>query len=122
MAEMMYKLFLSGSTNGRQIKVAATSSAGTVIHTTSTTKSHMDEIWLYAHNTHTANVTLTLQYGGTTSPDDNMPTTIAPGVGIIQVIPGLILNSGLIVRAYASTANVVMMSGFVCRNVKASTL
>ena len=119
----MYKLFLSGSTNGRQIPVSATSSGGTTIHTTSATLVHKDEIWLWAHNTHaTDNVTVTLEWGGTTDPDDLMPTTIAAGVGMVQLVPGLILNNGLIVKAYASQADQIVISGFVCRDVGPSQL
>ena len=117
-----YKLFLSGSTNGRQIKVAATGTPGTVIHTTSTTKSHKDEVWLYAHNTNATAVTLTIEWGGVTSPDDLMITILPGSSGIVAVVPGLLLNSGLVIRAFASVANKVNIVGYVARGVRASTL
>jgi len=44
------KLVLSGSTDGAGIKVAATSSPGTTIHTASSTATTIDEIWIYATN------------------------------------------------------------------------
>ena len=37
---------LSDSTNGRNIKVAATATAGTAIHTAVAGASDLDEIWL----------------------------------------------------------------------------
>ena len=104
---------LSGSTNGRGVKVVATATAGTNIHTVAsdTTDGNGDEIWLYAYNSHTANVDLTLEWGGTSAPDDNIKRTIPPGTGVICVSPGLFLRSTLAVKAFASTANVVVIFG-----------
>ena len=45
---------------GLAVKVAATSSAGTAIHTASDTATTIDEIWLYAVNTSTSSVKLTI--------------------------------------------------------------
>ena len=116
------KRLLSGSTNGRQILVAATATPGTTIHTTLADKSQMDEIWLYAHNTHvTDDVTLTIEWGGTTSPNDHIKTTISPNVGLVQIVPGLILTNGVVVKAYASILNTVVVSGLICR-VKQSNI
>ncbi len=44
------KRLLSGSTNGRLIKVVATATAGTLIHTAVTGTTNIDEIHLYAVN------------------------------------------------------------------------
>ena len=70
------KQLLSGGTNGKNIKVAATASAGTTIHTAVAGTSDMDEIWLYACNTDSSDRKLTIEYGGTTSPDDLTEITI----------------------------------------------
>jgi hypothetical protein len=64
------KTTLSGSTNGRQIKVVATASAGTLIHTAHATA--LDEIWLYAVNDTATDRLLTIQWGGTTATDDDI--------------------------------------------------
>ena len=64
------KKILSGSTDGRGVLVAATSSPGTTIHTGSSTAATIQEIWLYASNPDTTQYTLTVQWGGTTSPND----------------------------------------------------
>ena len=45
------KQILSNSTNGKAIKVAQTATAGTLIHTGSTTTTTLDEVWSYAVNT-----------------------------------------------------------------------
>lgn len=106
---------LSGSTDGKAIKVAATSSTGTTIHTAiaGTTAGTFDEIWLYAYNSHTADVVLTIEFGGTTAPDQNIVATIASKSGLILVVPGLILQNGAVVTAFAGTTNVVTITGFV---------
>jgi hypothetical protein len=112
------KTILSGSTDGKAIKVAATSSAGTTIHTASTTTTTIDEVWLYAVNSSTTAVKLTIQWGGTTSPDDDIELTIGAESGLILVIPGLVLKGNatpLVVRAFAATTNVINISGYVNR-------
>jgi hypothetical protein len=106
---------LSGSTDGRQVKVVATASAGTTIHTavTGTVAGTWDEIWLWATNSDTVSRLLTIQWGNTASPDDSISVTLAPQSGLVPIVPGLILQNGAIVRAFAAAANVVMISGFV---------
>ncbi len=54
------KTILSGSTDGRGIKVAATATAGTLVHTGSSTATTLDEIWLYAVNTSASDVKVTV--------------------------------------------------------------
>lgn len=105
----------SGSTNGRQIKVAATATPGTLIHTSVAGLVDWDEIWVYATNNHTAALTLVLQWGGTTSPDDLIQMSIPSKTGLYLIIPGLVLNNGLILRAYAGSANLICLSGWVNR-------
>lgn len=113
------KLILSGSTDGRGIKVAATSSPGTTIHTGSSTATTIDEIWLYAMNTDTTARLLTVQWGGTTSPDDSIQVTISAQSGLTLVAPGLTIkgnaSAALIVKAFAAAANVVTIHGYVNR-------
>jgi hypothetical protein len=113
------KLHLSGSTGGRPIKVAQTATAGTTIHTTGTSSSNLDEIWLYASNTDTTDRKLTIEYGGVSSPDDLIEITIPAEAGLVLVIPGLLLSgdgsSARLVRAFAATANVINITGYVNR-------
>lgn len=111
------KLKLSGSTNGRAIKVAATATAGTLLHTAiaGTTDGTYDEVWAYAVNSDAAAVKLTIEFGGVTSPDDLIELTIPPEAGLFLVLPGLVLQNAVVVRAFAATANVVLIHGFVNR-------
>jgi len=110
------KTILSGSTNGRAIKVAATATPGTTIHTGSTTVADIHEVWLYAQNTSTSAVKLTLEWGGTTAPDDLIEVTIQPESGLVLIAPGLLIKgaaSALVVRAFAGTTNVITIHGYV---------
>lgn len=110
------KVQLSGSTNGRQIKVAATSTPGTTIHTATSTSGAMDELWLYAVNSNTADLKLTIEYGGTTAPDDLIEVTIPAESGLVCVVPGSSpLNGGVVVKAFAASANLILLQGYVNR-------
>jgi hypothetical protein len=109
------KIPLSGSTDGRQIAVAATATPGTLLHTAQASTNNLDEIWCYAVNSSTNSVKLTVEYGGTTANTDHIELSIAPESGLVLVIPGLVLNNGLIVRAFAGTANAINISGYVNR-------
>jgi hypothetical protein len=109
------KRALSGSTNGKQIKVAATATAGTLIHTAVAGTTDWDEVWLYAVNSDTTARKLTIEWGEATAPDGNIEVTIPAEGGLILVVPGLLLQNGLEVRAFAAAANVVLVTGFVNR-------
>jgi hypothetical protein len=112
------KLTLSGSTDGRPIKVAATGTPGTTIHTASTVATTYDEVWLYAQNTDTTDRKLTIEFGGTTSPDDLIEYTVKAENGLYLIVPGLVLKgnaTALVIKAFAATANVVTISGYVNR-------
>ena len=85
------KITLSGSTDGRAIKVAATATAGTTIHTASSTTTTYDEVWLYAQNTDTTDRKLTIEWGGTTAPDDLIEFTVKAENGLYLIVPGLVL-------------------------------
>lgn len=106
---------LSGSTDGKAILVAATSTPGTTIHTavSGTTAGTFDEIWLYAYNGHTAAVVLTIEFGGATVPDQNIVVSIPSKAGLTLVVPGLLLQNGMVVKAFAATTNVITISGFI---------
>jgi len=112
------KIALSGSTDGRMIKVAQTATAGTTIHTGSTTTSTIDEVWLYAVNSGATNQKLTIEWGGTSSPDDHIEFTVVAESGLYLVVPGLVIKgnaSALVVRAFAAAANVINIAGYVNR-------
>jgi len=115
MSETYSKELLSGGTNGKHIKVAATATTGTTIHTAVSGTSSKDEIWLYATNTSSSAVVLTIEFGGTTDPDNLMKITIPAQSGPMLVIPGWLLQNSLVVTAFAGTANVINLNGYVNR-------
>jgi hypothetical protein len=113
------KITLSGSTDGRPIKVAATATPGTTIHTGSSTATTYDEIWLYGMNSDTTARKLTIEWGGTSAPDDLIEVTLAAESGLVLLTPGLIIkgnaSAALVVRAFAATTNVLTIHGYVNR-------
>jgi hypothetical protein len=110
---------LSGGSLGAPILVAATASTGTPIHATGTSATVLDEVWLYAYNSSSSAVLLTIQYGGTTSPNNDIKITVPSQSGLTLIVPGLILagngSAATSVYAYAGTTNVVTISGYVNR-------
>lgn len=108
---------LSGSTNGKPIKVAATATPGTTIHTAVSGTSSFDEVYLWVANTSASAVALTLEWGGATDPDDlacksvSIPANSPP----IPIAPGLVLQNSLVIRAFAGAANVLNIEGYVNR-------
>lgn len=108
---------LSGSTDGKAIKVTQTATAGDTIHTSvaGTTEGTFDEIWLWAFNSHTANLALTIEFGGTGAPDQAIVVTVPFRAGLIPIVPGFILQNEMVVRAFAASANLITINGFVNR-------
>ena len=115
------KTLLSGSTQGKAIKIAATTSgsAGTTIHATGTSSTVQDEVWLYAYNSSGSAVVLTVQWGGVTAVDNEIKLSIPSLAGLTLVVPGLILtgtgSAANTIAAYAGTTNVITISGYVNR-------
>lgn len=108
---------LSASTNGKPIKIAATATAGTTIHTAVAGTSSYDEIYLWITNTSAAAVTLTIEYGGVTDPDNlivkalSIPANSPP----IPILTGQVLHNAQVLAAFASSANVLLATGYVNR-------
>jgi hypothetical protein len=110
------KSILSGSTDGRGIKVAAIATPGTTIHTGSSTAATLHRITLYATNQDTTGRSVTIEWGGTTSPDDTITYNLAPTSGLVLIAPALLIKGNatpLVVKAFASSANVVVIHGEV---------
>lgn len=103
---------LSGSTHGRGIKVAASSTPGTTIHTGQASTTLTDVVTLYATNTDTVTRRLTLEWGGTTSPDDNLIFDLPPK-STIPIVADLIIRNSLVIKGFADVANVVIVHGFI---------
>lgn len=112
------KLPLSGSSQGNPIQIVATASPGTTIHTTGSSSTIIDEVWLYAANIDTANRTLTVEYGATAS--SNIVEVVIPAKsGLSIVLPGSIITGngsvGATISAFASTTNVINVLGYINR-------
>lgn len=107
MATTIKWLPVSGSTHGRGIKIAASSTPGTLIHTatSSTTDGVCDLIEVTVYNSDTSDRTVSFEVGGTTSPDD-IRGGIVPTKEERTFGPFLLRNS-LVLRAFGSTANVM---------------
>jgi hypothetical protein len=105
---------LSGSTDGMGINVHATATAGDTIHTAvaGTTAGTFDEIWLWAVNIGAAAVKLTIEYGGA-EVAKNIEFSVPGESGLYLIVPGLILQNALVVKAFAATTDVIVIHGFV---------
>lgn len=110
---------LSGSTNGRPIPIAATSTPGTTIHTAISGTTGFDEIYLWVTNTSGSAVALTVEFGGVTNPDDHLvdaysiPANSLP----IPIALGQRLQGGVLVKAFAGTTGVLVATGYYNRVV-----
>ena len=104
----------SGSTDYQGIKVVATATPGTLIHTAHASLD--DELYLYVVNSDTVGHKLTLEWGGVTSPDNLIEMgNIPPESGLIPVCLGLCIQNARVVRAFADVANLLMVYGHVNR-------
>ena len=94
---------------------ATNTSGATLIHTAvgGTTPGTYDELWLWAYNGHSADVVLTIEFGGTTVPDQNIVQTIPFKKGLFLVVPGFVLQNAALITAFAGTAKVVTLNGYV---------
>jgi hypothetical protein len=111
------RLLLSGSTNGREVPVAATATPGTPIHTAVSGTTSFDEVYLWASNVTGAAATLTIEWGGVTDPGDHackalsIPANSPP----IPIMTGQVLNNALLIKAFSGTASAINISGYVNR-------
>lgn len=105
---------LSGSTNGRGIKITATSAgAAQTLHSTGTTDP--EDIRLQVRNELSQEVVLTILWGGTTNPDDYLEFTIPANKQLYTFLAQPLFPSGsaLDVKAFADQANALIILGTV---------
>lgn len=110
---MATRNFTGGSGDGLGIKVAATSTPGTLIDASTGSFNNMYNI--SALNSSASAVLLTIEFGGTTDPDNVIEYTLpASTERPVSIVSGLILSGGTKnVRAFAGTTNVVVVYGSV---------
>lgn len=118
MAQTLEVRTLSGSTNGRGIKVTGTSTAATVtVHTAINASGDLDLVTLYAVNADADGETrtLTVEWGGTSSPDDLIILPVPCKVGPVLVAWQMPIAGGLVIKAFADEADDVILFGSVVR-------
>ena len=111
------KIPLSGSTDGKPILVDDAATPGKTIHTSSSSSGTTDEVWLYAMNTGSAAVKLTIEWGGATA-GFLIEQTIPAESGLVLVAPGLLMKgnaSTWTCAAFAANATDVNITGYVNR-------
>lgn len=101
---------LSNSTDFRGIKIAATATPGTALHTAQAAQLGADELYIFVYNSDTQGRLFTLEWGGVAAPDDNLAVTI-PAQTMLLVAGGLCLRNGLVIRGFAAAANVLVVTG-----------
>lgn len=106
---------LSGSTDGLPIKIAASATPGTTIHTASATAK--DEIYLWVANTDSSDWTMTVEWGSATDPDGLLCKTVTVPANCppTQFAFGQVLTNSKVVKIFASAANVLTVTGYVNR-------
>ena len=119
------KEYLSTSTLGEPtLMISTTAGSPTPIHVTGTSATVEDELWLYASNSHSADVELVLFFGYATgsvptAPADTVYQTITTKAGMTLVIPGLVVTGSgsatTSVAAYDATGSVINIWGYVNR-------
>lgn len=118
------RMNLSGSVDGKPIKIAANSSPGTLIHTATSSSTPgaggvWDEVWIWCYNSSVVTTSglplIRLQFGGTTDPDNKVEQPILMGAGNWILCNGLIIQNSLVIRAYAASPNTYIVSGYVNR-------
>ena len=112
------KGLLSGSTDGKGIKVTTASpldGSDTTIHTATsgTTDGDTDHVTIYAINTDAADVDLFIGWGGTTDPDHLIRQTIPFRAGLTLVVLDLPVRNSQVVVASASSTNKIVIYGHV---------
>lgn len=115
MANTMVKL--SGSTDGKGIKVTGTSSAADVtIHTAHATS--LDLVTLYAVNQDADGEarTLTIAFGGETDPDNLISLTVPAKAGPVLVCEDFPATNSIVIGAWADEANDIIIYGRVLRH------
>jgi hypothetical protein len=111
------KITLSGSTDGKPILVNDAASPGLTIHTSSSTATTFDEVWLYATNTSTTARLLTIEYGGTTA-GFQIEQTIPGQSGLVLIVPGLLMKGNSTpwtIAAFADNTTDINITGYVNR-------
>lgn len=103
---------LSGSTDGKPIKISGTASgSANTLHTAGT---GVDKVTIYCHNNDTTARELVILWGGATT-DEEIKRTIPPKEGVWLVIDSMAIKNSLTIKAYCATTNVLFVTGHYTR-------
>lgn len=110
---------LSASSDGEMVVVGATATVGTTIHTATTqsSSSRYDEVWLFASNSHSSAVDLTIEIDVANSANSFFKVSIPADDGLYVVLPGVSVHNGKKITAFASVADVVKIVGYVEQHI-----
>lgn len=102
---------VSGSTHGRGIKITASATPGTTIHTASavTADGSCDLIEVTVYNSDTVDRTVSFECGGTTAPDDIRGGSVPSKEE--RTFGPFLLRNALVLKAFGSAANVLTAHG-----------
>jgi len=119
MPTTIQKIALTGSTGGQGVLVSATAgTTNTIIHSiTASVTTTVDEVYLYANNNTSQDVTLFLELGVSTT-QLQLKVDIPPQIGQVLVLTGNILVGNATPReilAFASNSLAISMYGWVNR-------
>ena len=119
MAQTFTALTLSAATSGVPIKIAATATPGTTIHTATSADSPdgCDEVYLWAGSTSTSAINATLHIVGPTVNDSHTINFRVPAAynGPIAILAGHRVLDGIVITATAATAERINIWGNVNR-------
>ena len=109
---------LSAATSGQLIKILATATPGTTIHTATAfdAPEGVDEVYLWAGSTSASNVNLTVQVTGQGLEDRSINMQVPPAYsGPLLVLAGHRVCDGVVVTATASVTERIVVWGHVNR-------
>lgn len=112
----MTTIALSGSTRGRPIQLTGTTSGTAVtLHTATTTAGQIDRLFIDLTNTSASAVVVTIEFG-TTGVGNEIDVTV-PANATVRAVDGSVIGGAATdtVRAYATAANVINVTGRVER-------
>ena len=94
---------LSGSPGDfRGVKITTTASAGDTVHTAQASATLSDFVTIDIENTDTSARPYTIQWGGTTSPDDKITGLVLPG-SMKRVCTKKPIRNALLVKCFSGT-------------------
>ena len=103
---------LSGSTDGKPIKITSTTSgAADTLHTGVAGTSSIDYVWLDVTNNSAAAVDLYIGWGGVTVDETLGPISIAADAGPVRVAERCPIQNGQVVKAWAGSPNTLLITG-----------